>query len=146
VLGCLTKAFSSQTRSAEGTSSPAHNQVFGNIFFVLLMDLDPRTAFRTTTAATTTIPSTKSTPRWNTGPITVEGVGSLSFLPSDWVLLDRKGPYYPFVKLYAEHEDLFRQDFAQAFGRLMELGTAGMHLTPTQWWTDIPGSSSSSRT
>lgn len=57
-----------------------------------------------------------------TGPMQYEDkTGQLMMLPSDLWLLEDKA-FKPLVQAYAKDEQLFFNDFASAFGKLLELG------------------------
>jgi len=57
-----------------------------------------------------------------TGPLQYESPdGAIMMLPADLWLKDDK-EFSKYVALYAKDEEVFFKDFAEAFGKLLELG------------------------
>eukprot|EP00306_Pavlova_sp_CCMP459_P009966 CAMPEP_0185185336 /NCGR_PEP_ID=MMETSP1140-20130426/3216_1 /TAXON_ID=298111 /ORGANISM="Pavlova sp., Strain CCMP459" /LENGTH=337 /DNA_ID=CAMNT_0027751507 /DNA_START=13 /DNA_END=1026 /DNA_ORIENTATION=- len=85
---------------------------FSNAYFSLLLNL-------------------KWTPKEWDGPMQYEDPsGKLMMLPSDLVLIEDPS-FKKYAKMYAGDAAKFNADFAQAFAKLLELGTSG--LTPTAY-------------
>ena len=100
------------------------SKTFHNGFFVHLKSLADASAS-----------SKEST--WRDGPfphdVNDPKLGRLTLVPSDLVLLDTSGPYYDWVELYAVQEEKFFLNFAQAYFKLLHVGTT--NLSSSQWWT-----------
>ena len=66
--------------------------------------------------------------------MTMDDMGyRIDLVPSDAELIDPDGPYYEYVRLYAQDDSKYSADFALAFFKLMHIGTVNL-TSDVKWW------------
>ena len=66
--------------------------------------------------------------------MTMDDMGyRIDLVPSDVELIDPEGPYYEYVRLYAQDDSKYSADFALAFFKLIHIGTDNL-ASDVKWW------------